>query len=210
MGVVIYESLQKAPDLTMQQKRDLIVRGKTSLQRAEEMKPGYFEAMLYHNLLLRTEASLETDREKQKALTEEADALRERAKEVTMKRHEAVAPAPAEPPAASPQTGEAGDAAPAAPLKVGGDVKAPVVIKRVEPEYTEKAKAAHVAGIVIMQLTIDKSGRVTAAEVIKPLPFGLNQTALAAVKQWEFKPATRNGVPVDVIFLVTLNFRPKE
>jgi protein TonB len=94
-----------------------------------------------------------------------------------------------------------------APLRVGGDVKAPVVINRVEPQYPEVARKARISGIVIVECTISKAGDVTDIHVLKPLPFGLDQAAVDAVKRWKFKPGTLNGQPVDVIFNLTVNFK---
>ncbi len=92
-------------------------------------------------------------------------------------------------------------------LRVGGDVKAPVVITHVEPVYTEEARKARIMGIVIVEATIGRDGLVKNVSVLKPLPFGLDQAAVDAVKQWVFKPATFNGQPVDVRFNLTVNFR---
>jgi len=97
--------------------------------------------------------------------------------------------------------------APDGPLRVGGDVKAPVVIRKVEPVYTEEARSQRIMGIVIVEATIGRDGLVKNVTVLKPLPFGLDQAAVDAVKQWQFKPATRNGEPVDVVFNLTINFR---
>ena len=94
-----------------------------------------------------------------------------------------------------------------APLRVGGDVKAPVTISRVEPQYPEVARKARISGIVIVECIIDKSGSVRDVQVLKGLPFGLDQAAVEAVKKWKFKPGTLNGQPVDVIFNLTVNFK---
>ncbi|PYQ30087.1 MAG: hypothetical protein DMF56_10210 [Acidobacteria bacterium] len=94
-----------------------------------------------------------------------------------------------------------------APLRVGGDVKAPVVINRVEPHYPEVARKARISGIVIVECVIDKNGNVRDVKVLKPLPFGLDQAAAEAVEKWKFKPGTLNGQPVDVIFNLTVNFK---
>jgi protein TonB len=94
-----------------------------------------------------------------------------------------------------------------APLRVGGDVKAPIVINRVEPQYPEVARKARISGMVIVECTISKTGDVTGIHVLKPLPFGLDQAAVDAVKRWKFKPGTLNGQPVDVIFNLTVNFK---
>jgi len=94
-----------------------------------------------------------------------------------------------------------------APLRVGGDVKAPVAISKVDPVYPEVARKARVSGIVIVECIIDKSGTVRDVQVLKGLPFGLDQAAVEAVKKWKFKPGTLNGQPVDVIFNLTVNFK---
>jgi TonB family protein len=93
------------------------------------------------------------------------------------------------------------------PLRVGGDVRPPVVINRVEPIYPALAKESRISGIVILEVVIDHTGVVKDARVLKPMPFGLDQAALDAVKQWTFRPATLNGTAVDVVFNVTINFR---
>ena len=94
-----------------------------------------------------------------------------------------------------------------APLRVGGDVKAPTVISKVDPNYPEVARKARIAGIVIVECVIDKNGTVQNVKVLKPLPFGLDQAAADAVRKWRFKPGTLNGQPVDVIFNLTVNFK---
>jgi TonB family protein len=94
-----------------------------------------------------------------------------------------------------------------APLRVGGDVRAPVLIEKVEPLYTEEARKAQISGIVIIEAVIGRDGLVKNAHVLKPLPFGLDQAAIDAVKQWTFKPGTLEDKPVDVIFNLTVNFR---
>lgn len=92
------------------------------------------------------------------------------------------------------------------PLRVGGDVKAPEVTKRVEPKYTDTARKAHITGVVIVEATIDKNGNVDRVKVIKGLQMGLSDQAVEAVKQWKFRPGTLNGEPVDVLFNLTVNF----
>ena len=54
---------------------------------------------------------------------------------------------------------------------------------------------------------IAKGGSVRDVQVLKGLPFGLDQAAVEAVKKWKFKPGTLNGQPVDVIFNLTVNFK---
>ena len=97
--------------------------------------------------------------------------------------------------------------APEGPMRVGGDVKAPVVTNRVEPKYTETARKANVTGVVVVEAIIDKNGHVDQVRVVKGLPMGLSEEAERAVRQWHFRPGTLNGEPVDVIFSLTVNFK---
>jgi protein TonB len=108
-------------------------------------------------------------------------------------------PAPPSPPPAP-------EPIPEGPVRVGGNVKAPVIVKKVEPEYTEVARKGKIAGVVILEAIINKNGQLEDVRVLKPLPMGLSEKAVEAVKEWRFKPGTMNGEPVAVIFNLTINF----
>ncbi|HEV7487671.1 MAG TPA: energy transducer TonB [Thermoanaerobaculia bacterium] len=92
------------------------------------------------------------------------------------------------------------------PLRVGGDVKAPVATERVKPDYTDAARKAHINGVVIVEAIVNKQGEVEQVKVLKGLPLGLSEQATEAVKRWHFRPGTLNGEPVEVIFSLTVNF----
>ncbi len=94
--------------------------------------------------------------------------------------------------------------------KVGGDVKEPVELKRVQPDYPEEARKNRIQGVVIVEAIIDETGRVKKAEVsgTKGDPDeSLVMAALKAVVQWTYKPATKNGKPVKVRMTVTVAFK---
>jgi periplasmic protein TonB len=93
-----------------------------------------------------------------------------------------------------------------APLPVIGDVKAPVVIRRVTPEYPRIALQAHKNGWVIVECIIDKSGHIRDARVVGSNFGAFEQPALDAVQQWLFAPGTLHGEPVDTIFDLTVKF----
>jgi protein TonB len=93
-----------------------------------------------------------------------------------------------------------------APLQVGGDVLAPRKISTPQPAYTEEARTARLQGVVVIQAVIDREGRVSRAKLLKGLPLGLGESALATVKTWLFEPATKNGEPVPVYYNVTVSF----
>jgi TonB family protein len=96
-----------------------------------------------------------------------------------------------------------------APVRVGGDVKPPVLTKRVEAVPTAESLQSRISGMVIIEVVVDESGHVADARVLKPLPYGLDAAAIAAVKQWEFSPGTLNGKPVPVLYNVTVQFIAK-
>ena len=95
--------------------------------------------------------------------------------------------------------------APAAPIRVGGNVMAPRKVRDVKPVYPADAQADRVQGIVILETTIDTSGKVTNAKVLRSIA-RLDDAAVDAVKQWEYEPTRLNGVPVPIIMSVTVNF----
>lgn len=96
----------------------------------------------------------------------------------------------------------------AQPMRGGRDVKEPAVIRRIEPVYTEEAKTAGAIGTVALEVTIDKSGFVRDAKVVKPMGYGLDESALDAVKQWQFEPSMQGRRPVEVLQEVTIEFKP--
>ena len=94
---------------------------------------------------------------------------------------------------------------PAKPRRVGGDLQAPALIRRVEPEYPGVAVAAKVTGTVILEATVNEAGAVTDVKVLRSILL-LDQAALKAVKQWRYQPLVLNGEPVPFILVVTLSF----
>src|SRR5262249_10818391 len=59
-----------------------------------------------------------------------------------------------------------------APIHVTGAVTKPVLVERVEPQYTETARRMRLEGTVIVQAVIDEAGRVVDIQVLKRLPMG--------------------------------------
>jgi TonB family protein len=90
--------------------------------------------------------------------------------------------------------------------RVGGDVLRPEIIFQARPEYTLEARRAQAGGTVIIEAIIDEGGCVRAARALQGLPHGLTEAALAAVRQWVFSPATLEGKPVKVYYVLTINY----
>jgi len=108
-------------------------------------------------------------------------------------------PIPPPPPAAA--------AAPGAAYHVGAGVTAPVLLYKREPEYTEEARQAKYSGSVLLYIEVDPSGKATNIRVQRSLGLGLDEKAIEAVRQWKFKPGTKDGNPVTVTATIEVNFR---
>ena len=90
-------------------------------------------------------------------------------------------------------------------VRVGGNVPQPTKIKHVSPRYPTEALQARVSGVVLLEVVVDREGKVAQAKVLKGISL-LDAAAINAVSQWEFTPTLLNGVPVPVIMTVTVNF----
>lgn len=93
-----------------------------------------------------------------------------------------------------------------APIHLSFGMTKPEVIHQVQPRYSEQARRAGVQGMVIVEAVIDEQGNVTNVRLIRGLPMALDQAAMQAVQQWQFKPARLNGHPVKVFYTLTVNF----
>ncbi len=91
------------------------------------------------------------------------------------------------------------------PVRAIGEIKPPVLIKQVEPNYPKIAAEARVEGIVILEAQTDILGRIAAVKVLRSVPL-LDQAAIDAVRQWQYEPMVINGKPREAVFTVTVRF----
>ncbi len=82
-----------------------------------------------------------------------------------------------------------------------------LVLYKVEPDYSEDARKAHLQGIVIVRLEVDENGMPRNLAVVRSLGMGLDERAVEAVGKWRFRPAYRDGQPAVVAAYVEVNFR---
>ena len=92
-------------------------------------------------------------------------------------------------------------------FKVGGGVSPPMLIHKVDPEYTELARAANYQGVVVLYVDIGPDGTASNFRVVRSLGLGLDEKAIEAVKQWKFRPGQKDGQPVTVAATIEVNFR---
>jgi len=91
-------------------------------------------------------------------------------------------------------------------IRVGGSVAQAEIVKQVPPEYPPMARTAHIEGTVILHAIIATDGSVKDLEYVSG-PMLLMQAAMDAVHQWQYKPMTINGEPVEVDTTISVLFR---
>ena len=74
-------------------------------------------------------------------------------------------------------------------------------------DYTEEARRRSIEGEVLLEIVVRRDGSVGDVRLINGLPSGLNDRAVAAVRQWRFSPAKRQGAAVDVVVEVSVGFK---
>ena len=92
-------------------------------------------------------------------------------------------------------------------FRAGGEVSSPVLISKVEPEYSEEARKAKYSGTVLLSVVVDEHGIPQDIHVVRALGLGLDEKAIEAVQRWRFRPGVRNGKPVRVKATIEVSFR---
>jgi TonB family protein len=113
------------------------------------------------------------------------------------------APLPVEPPFAFQSTEP--DCANVVPLRVGGGIQPPKVLRRVDPLYPPSMQDVEIQGIGIFEVILNEQGRVCSIRVLRGLLPRIDQAVVEAVCQWTFSPPTRKGRPVAVAYVITVN-----
>ncbi len=90
-------------------------------------------------------------------------------------------------------------------VRVSQGVTAGLLIHRIEPVYPTLAKSARVQGEVLLKAIIDREGNIQDLQLVSGHPM-LVPSAIAAVKQWRYKPYLLNGQPVEVETTITVIF----
>jgi protein TonB len=94
------------------------------------------------------------------------------------------------------------------PIRIGGNVQEPKIVKLVPPVYPVLAQKARVSGMVVLEATLTTDGTVDEIKVISGHPL-LIKAAIDCVKQWEYEPTYLNGEPVAVILTAKVSFFQK-
>jgi protein TonB len=94
-----------------------------------------------------------------------------------------------------------------APHVTSADLSGPSPIKKSDPRYPPTLINEHVEGEVVLYAVIRADGSVDSVELIRGIDQQLDANAMEALTQWKFKPATRQGTPVDLEAIVHIPFR---
>ena len=100
-----------------------------------------------------------------------------------------------------------GRAAPSTAMKVGGDVLPPKLISTVEPKYPRPLFHKRKPSLVLVGITVPADGIPTDLHIVKSGGTSFDKSALNAVKQYRFRPATLHGKAVPVAINIEVNFQ---
>ncbi len=89
----------------------------------------------------------------------------------------------------------------------GNGVSMPVVVVKVDPDYSEDARKARYSGTVLVSVVVDKDGLPRDIRIVRSVGMGLDEKAIEAVQKWRFKPGMKGGQAVNVRAQIEVNFR---
>ncbi len=89
-----------------------------------------------------------------------------------------------------------------------GELVAPVATREVDPGYPTELMRHNVQGTVTLYAIIHNDGSVGEVRVLRGVDDRLDEYACTALAHWRFRPATKNGYPVDLEAVVTIPFKP--
>ena len=94
-----------------------------------------------------------------------------------------------------------------APRVTSADLSGPSPIKKSDPRYPPTLIREHVEGEVVLYAVIRADGSVDSIELVRGLDEQLDANAMEALTQWKFRPASRQGTPIDLEAIVHIPFR---
>jgi len=92
----------------------------------------------------------------------------------------------------------------------GADLTAPVAVQKLDPAYPPELMKQRVEGRVLLYAVIHADGRVGEVRVIQGIDDTLDLNAVKAMLGWKFRPATKNGAPVDLEAVIQVPFQVRK
>jgi protein TonB len=145
-----------------------------------------------------------------------SEAAGQTAEQVTPPKTEDLTPNEAPPAQAQPQEEKSPAGEPAKEKPKPGDLLPldrvdvhPTLIKRVDPKYPLQGFNMGVSGQVTVNALISETGDVVRTEILKGIKggYGFEKSAETAVRQWKFRPAEKDGIPVRVWKAMDITFK---
>jgi TonB family protein len=106
-----------------------------------------------------------------------------------------------------PGYGDGDDPGVSGAAHIVGTIVAPVLLTKIDPEYSDEARRAKVQGIVLLHVDVDIHGMPKNIRVVQGLGLGLDERAVEAVRQWRFRAGSVNGKPAVSSAVVQVTFR---
>ncbi len=92
---------------------------------------------------------------------------------------------------------------------MGPGIVPPFVVAKAKPAYTDEAILAKLEGSVLLSLVVGADGQPRDIQVVRPLGLGLDEKAIENVREWQFKPGSKNGSPGAVLVNEEVFFHPQ-
>jgi len=89
---------------------------------------------------------------------------------------------------------------------VGGDVKAPVITKKIEVPYPPEMRTQKKLGLVIAEVIIDEEGKLRDVKILLSPDPAFDRVVKETLAKWVFLPGKWNGRPVPVLYNLTIHF----
>src|SRR5437667_6268689 len=94
------------------------------------------------------------------------------------------------------------------PRLAPSDVSAPGPLRKIDPKYPPTLIKEHVEGEVVLYAVIRRDGSVDSIQLVRGIDEQLDANAMEALSQWKFRPAMKQGTPVDLEAIVHIPFHP--
>lgn len=95
---------------------------------------------------------------------------------------------------------------PNVPRTPSADLNGPSPIRKVDPKYPPTLINEHVEGEVVLYAVIRRDGSVDSIQLVRGVDDELDKNAMNALSQWKFRPATRQGEPVELEAIIHIPF----
>jgi TonB family protein len=95
------------------------------------------------------------------------------------------------------------------PRIVSSDISGPAPLRKVDPKYPPSLISDRVEGEVVLYAVIRRDGSVDSIQLVHGIDEQLDANAMDALSQWKFRPAARQGTPVELEAIVHIPFHPR-